>query len=230
MGSDDPVVSFVVPARNEAGFLRRALASIDALEVGVSRETVVVDGGSTDATPEIAAEFGVRCIEGRGNGRGHGRHLGARHADGRWLAFLDADTRVRPGYVERMLSYVRERGLRGGASRCRVLGGWRTRPYELLFNHVLPRLSPPVLPGFHVFVRRDAYFDVGGFPTGPNEDVTFSRRLGKAHPTGVCPAVLVETSGRRMEQDGLVYTTAYYMHKEWRRQRGLQCDRELFNL
>jgi len=45
-----------------------------------------------------------------------------------------------------------------------------------------------------------------------------SRRLGKAHPTGVCPAVLVETSGRRIERDGIIRTTAYYTKKEWQRQ------------
>lgn len=219
---DDPVVSFVIPARNEAGYIGSTLESIAALDRTPPHETIVVDGGSTDATPDIAREFGVRCVEGDGGGQGNGRHLGACRADGEWLTFLDADTRVRPGYVGAMLSFVERRDLAGGGSRCRVRGGWRTRPYERLFNDVLPRLSPPVLPGFHVFVRRDAYFDVGGFASGPNEDVTFSRRLGRRYRTGVCPRVLVETSGRRIEERGLVQTTAYYTWKELRRQRALR--------
>jgi glycosyltransferase involved in cell wall biosynthesis len=222
MSDPAPVVSFVIPARNEAGVLAQTLESLEALPDEPAWEAIVVDGGSTDGTPEIAKQFDARLIVGRGAGRGAGRQLGARHAEGTWLAFLDADTTVRPGYLETMLSFVQEHELAGAASRCRVAGGWRTRVYELFFNHVLWRLSPPVFPGFHIFVRRSAYFDVGGFETGPNEDVTFSRRLGKRYPTGFCPAVLVETSGRRIDAEGLLRTTLYYTKKEWRRQSTLR--------
>ena len=222
MSDETPTVSFVIPARNEAGFLAQTLESLESLPDEPTWEAIVVDGGSTDATPEIASRFEVRLIAGGGEGRGAGREHGARHAEGRWLAFLDADTTVEPEYLETMLSFVQENDLAGAAAGCRVAGGWRTRVYELFFNHVLWRLSPPVFPGFHIFVRRSAYFDVGGFETGPNEDVTFSRRLGKQYPTGFCPAVLVETSGRRIDAEGLFRTTLYYTRKEWRRQSMLR--------
>ena len=117
-----------------------------------------------------------------------------------------------------MLSFVTDDGLNGASSRCRITGGWRTTPIELLFNRLLTRLSPPPFPGFNVFVECEAYFDVGGFVSGSNEDMTFSRALGKRYPTGVCPAVLVETSGRRFERDGLIRTLGYYTKLEYRRQ------------
>ncbi len=217
-GAGEPTVSFVIPARNEAAYLPATLESIRQLETSVGYECLVVDGASEDETPAVAREYGSRVVGGDGTGQGDDRHLGAEAAAGRWLAFIDADTRLSDAYLDRMLSFVTEQGLQGASSRCRVTGGWRTVPIEALFNYVLPRLSPPPFPGFNVFVDREAYFDVGGFTTSPNEDMAFSRALGKQYPTGVCPAVLVETSGRRIERDGLLRTVAYYTKLEYRRQ------------
>ncbi len=219
MRNADPAVSFVIPARNEASFLGQTLDSLTALASSLVWEAIVVDDGSTDGTVEIASSFGASVLQSHDEGQGEARDLGARHANGEWLVFLDADTTVRADYLDRMLSFLDTNDLRGGASQCRITGGWRTRVYEILYNHILYRLSPPVLPGFHLVVDRTAYFDVGGFETGPNEDVTFSRRLGRSYPIGICPELLVETSGRRIESDGLVRTTAHYTRKEWRRQR-----------
>jgi len=162
-------VSFVVPARNEAEHVGETL---DAIRATGDHELVVVDGNSDDATPDIAREHGARVVTDRGTGQGRARHVGALAATGDWFAFVDADTVVHPDYARRLLAFVRERDLACARSRCRVAGGWRTRPFQALFNHVLPRLSPPPLPWFNVFVNRNAYFDVSGFRTGPNEDVS----------------------------------------------------------
>ncbi len=217
-GTGAPTVSFVIPARNEAAYLPATLENIRQLETSVGYECLVVDGASEDETPAIAREYGACVVAGNGAGQGDDRHLGAESATGRWLAFIDADTRLSETYLDRMLSFVSEQDLKGASSRCRVTGGWRTVPIEALFNYVLPRLSPPPFPGFNVFVDREAYFDIGGFSTSPNEDMAFSRALGKRYPTGVCPAVLVETSGRRIERDGLLRTVTYYTKLEYQRQ------------
>ena len=214
----NPAVSFVVPARNEADLLPATLSSIRAVAASIDHECLVVDGDSNDATRAVARDHGARVIGGPATGQGDARHRGARHAGGRWLAFIDADTRLLEGYVETMLAFVREHDLAGANSRCRITGDWRTVPFERLFNYGLPGLSPPVFPGFNVFVSRSAYFDVGGFDSGPNEDVTFSRRLGRAYATATCPQVLVETSGRRVARDGFWRTVGYYTALEYRRQ------------
>ncbi len=218
----DPTVSFVVPARNEADYLPATLSSIRSAASSVDHECLVVDGESDDATRAIARDHGARVLTGPATGQGDARHRGARHASGRWLAFVDADTRLRPDYAEALLAFVRDRDLAGANSRCRVTGGWRTVPFECLFNHVLPRLSPPPFPGFNVFVSRPAYFDVGGFESGPNEDLTFSHRLGRAYATATCPRVLVETSGRRMTNEGILRTVGYYTKLEYRRLRAAE--------
>jgi len=215
----DPAVSFVVPARNETDLLPATLSSIRSAATATDHEILVVDGDSDDGTRTVARDHGARVVRARPTGQGDARHRGARHAGGRWLAFVDADTRLRPDYTESMPSFVRERDLAGANCRCRVIGDWRTVPFELLFSYGLPTLSPPPFPGFNVFVSRPAYFDVGGFASGPNEDLTFSRRLGRAYPTATCPRVLVETSGRRMTDDGILRAVAYYTVLEYRRIR-----------
>ncbi|WP_435175462.1 glycosyltransferase [Halorussus sp. AFM4] len=241
----DPVVSFVVPARNEQATLPATLASLRGQRTDRDYEVVVVDGDSDDATPEIARRFGATVVhqhraaaDGGATGEerrpasasrvdgdesppgiGDARHRGAERADGDWLAFVDADTAVRPDYVDAMLGFVREAGLAAASSRCRLVGPARAKVMEATINHAFPRLDRPVLPGFNCFVRRDAYADVGGFPDVPNEDTAFSRELGREWPTGYHPEVLAATSARRIAESGLTGTLYHYLKLDWRRLR-----------
>ena len=219
MGGRSVDVSFIVPARNEQAFLGATLDSIDAQRTSRQYEVIVVDGDSSDTTPAIARNYGAELISGAGTGRADGRNRGAAQAKGEWLVFIDADTILRPIYLDTILDYMDEHNLSGGGSRCEITGGWRTRPFEVLFNYILPNLSPPVMPGFNIAVQKDAYEEIGGFPSLPNEDVEFSRRLGRKFPTAVCPTVLVTTSGRRIEQNGFVNAVAYYWKTDRKRKR-----------
>ncbi|WP_135821030.1 glycosyltransferase [Halostella litorea] len=213
----DPAVSFVVPAKGEAAYLPAALDGIAAQDTDREYETVVVVGGPRDGTAEVAAERGARVYRQSTSGIGNARHLGACHARGDWLAFVDADTVPRPGYVESMLDFVAGEGLAAASSRCRITGPLRAKPMEWTINHLFPRLSRPVLPGFNCFVDAATYREAGGFPAVPNEDTAFSRRLGRLAETGYCPAVLVETSGRRIADSGLTGTLYHYLRLDWGR-------------
>lgn len=215
----DPTVSFVVPARDEAVPLGAALSSIAAQRGDPDREVVVADGDSTDGTVEVAREHGATVVEEKGNSIANGRNRGAAAADGEWLAFVDADTTLAPEYLETMLAFVDREGLAAASSRCRITGPRRAKPMEWTINHVFPLLEAPVLPGFNTFVRRNAFESVGGFPDVPNEDTAFSRRLGRDAPTGYCPEVLVETSGRRIADAGLTGTLYHYLRLDYGRLR-----------
>ena len=208
--AERPKVSFVIPARNEAASLPATLRSIGNLATDVPHEVVVVDGGSADATPEIAERFGARVIHQRGRGIGAGRHAGAERARGEWLAFVDADTTLHPDYLDRMLAFVGQ-GYDAASSRCRIAGPRRAKLMELVINHVFPRLERPILPGFNLLVAREVYDAAGGFPDVPNEDTAFSRALGRRYRTGYCPDVLVVTSGRRIRRTGLTGTLVHYL-------------------
>jgi glycosyltransferase involved in cell wall biosynthesis len=209
-------VSFVVPARNEAEYLPRCLRSLAHLETDREYETIVVDGDSDDRTPEIAREHGATLIEGPGGSIGAGRALGAEHADGEWLAFVDADTVVEPEYLEEMLGFVDAFDLDAATSRCRM-DGLRPTLMQATINRVFPHLELPILPGFNFFVHNDVYEAAGGFPDVPNEDTAFSRRLSREYETAYHPKVLVETSGRRIHDWGLTGTLLHYVWLDlWR--------------
>ena len=94
-----PAVSVVVAARNEAQRLPACLASVARLG---ALEVIVVDGGSTDGTVEIAEAAGVRVIRSGGRGLAFDRQLGADAAAGELVAMIDADHRPEPDLLDRL--------------------------------------------------------------------------------------------------------------------------------
>lgn len=87
-----PRFSIIIPAYNAAATLARAIDSVLAQSYP-AHEVIVVDDGSTDATPEVATHYGdkLRYIRQDNAGVSSARNHGARIATGDWLAFLDAD-------------------------------------------------------------------------------------------------------------------------------------------
>jgi glycosyltransferase involved in cell wall biosynthesis len=107
----DPVlVSCIVPVYNGAQYLRETLNSV--LEQTHPRlELIVVDDGSTDATPQIVSEWGSRLIYLRQENAGTpaARNLGLSHAHGDYVSFLDADDTWHPQKSELQLDRFRAR-------------------------------------------------------------------------------------------------------------------------
>ncbi len=215
----DPTVSVVIPAKNEETYLPTTLESVQALDTEIPYEVLVVDGNSTDATPSIAASFDVTVLTQAEGGIGAARNRGAAHAAGEWLAFVDADTVVRPTYLDTLVPFAREHHLDAASSRCRVRGPRRGKLMEVTINHCFSRLARPILPGFNFLIDRAVFDATGGFPNVPNEDTAYSRMLGQSYRTAYCPEVLVETSGRRIAATGLTGTLYHYAHLDWHRLR-----------
>lgn len=106
--SDVPAVSVVIPCRNAAATLDATLDSLIAQDFP-GWEALVIDDGSGDASPAIAAgraaaDPRIRPLgDGVRRGVAGARNLGIRAAKGRWIAFLDADDRWRPQKLARQL-------------------------------------------------------------------------------------------------------------------------------
>jgi len=101
-------VSVVIPAKNVAAYIGETIAS--ALAQDQVAEVIVVDDGSTDDTIAIVravADPRLRLMTNDSAGVSSARNLGARHASGDWLVFLDADDRLRDGAVAALLAAAR---------------------------------------------------------------------------------------------------------------------------
>src|SRR5215470_15800783 len=96
-----PMISFIVPAYNEEHELSDTLAAIRDAASGVAQryEIIVVDDASTDATPEIASRAGAKVIRINRRQIAASRNAGGRAAQGEYLFFIDADTRINRAHV-----------------------------------------------------------------------------------------------------------------------------------
>jgi glycosyltransferase involved in cell wall biosynthesis len=88
----DYPLTVVIPTLNEAAGIREAVAALAWAD-----EVIVVDGGSTDGTPEIAQGMGARVLRFPGHTIGGQRNAGIGVARNAWILALDADERVSSG-------------------------------------------------------------------------------------------------------------------------------------
>src|SRR5918995_6377717 len=98
--ADAALVSVVIPCYNQAHFLGEAIVSV--LAQSYPRfEIIVVDDGSTDDTPEVAARYpGVRYVYQNNQGVSAARNSGLARSEGEYVVFLDADDRLLPEALE----------------------------------------------------------------------------------------------------------------------------------
>jgi glycosyltransferase involved in cell wall biosynthesis len=99
---DPPVVSVVVPTRGRAAYLEVTLDSLLAQRTEIAHEILVVDDGSRDATPHVAAARpGVRYVaHGETRGLNAARNTGMRETTAALIAFVDDDVLAPPGWLE----------------------------------------------------------------------------------------------------------------------------------
>jgi glycosyltransferase involved in cell wall biosynthesis len=95
------LISFVIPTKNEAGYLPRLLTSINyiAQVCKIPIETIVVDYMSIDGTPDIAKKMGSKVIEADKPGVGYASYVGVLSAKGDIVIRTDADVIMTPSAV-----------------------------------------------------------------------------------------------------------------------------------
>ncbi len=190
-------ISIVIPALNEEAELPATLASVVA-QAG-PKQVIVADGGSGDATREIAERHGALVVT-TAPGRARQMNAGAEHADGDALLFLHADTRLPGGALDRIRTAL---GASETVAGCFGLRFDRGGFWLWLWTRSVWMRWPRWAFGDRaLFVRRDAFDAVGGFPDQPVfEDLDLVQTL-LSHGRFVFLDAEVTTSARRYERSG----------------------------
>lgn len=188
---------------NEARAIAGTLAAIRA--GAPAAEIIVVDGGSTDGSIEIA---GPRCeilIE-AARGRARQMNVGAARASGDALVFVHADTIVPPTFARDIEGALADREIVGGRFGVRLDD---SHPLCVLIGTLISlrsRISRTGTGDQAIFVRKKIFESLGGFPDLPIcEDLDFTRRLKRAGRVA-CLRSKVTTSARRWRTGGIMRT------------------------
>ncbi len=167
-----PLVSIVIPCVNLGAFVAEAVASALA-QTFSDLEVIVVEGGSTDGTtPGAAAALAgprVRVFfrDGGPFPPGDNRNFGIARASGRYVCCLDADDRLTPTYVEKMLFFLEYRGYDIASSSMRLFGA-RTGEWVLPATPTLSDLLVRNCMLAGAVFRKDVWQEVVGyFDAGP---------------------------------------------------------------
>jgi rSAM/selenodomain-associated transferase 2 len=214
-------LSIVVPALDEAAAIA---ATLDALAGAraAGHEVIVVDGGSTDDTLALSRQRADAAIAGP-RGRARQMNAGARLASGDVLLFLHADTGLPPAAHERITGAVAE-GAAWGRFDVRIDGRSPMLRVVAAMMNARSRLTGIATGDQAMFVRRDLFERLGGFPDQPlMEDVELSRRL-RAWAAPACLRERVVTSGRRWERRGVWRTIVLMWRLRWRYWRGAAAE------
>ena len=230
---DDPLVSVVIPAWNEADNIFRTLSSLAGSTTKHRVEIIVVNNNSTDNTQNIINELGVRNYFEPKQGISHARQCGLDNAKGKYLLCADSDTFYPPKWIDLMIRpMIKNKNITGvygryafippeGVSRFsmwiyeRVVGILvRIRKYNREFINVM---------GFTMGLVTEIGRTTGGFKvkdarvyansrdseyfTEESEDGTMALNLKKKGKLKLItnPNAVVFTSSRRIEYDGGVW-------------------------
>ena len=197
-----PRLSIIIPVIDEAERLAITLPSLASLR-RAGHEIIVVDGGSRDNTRERVASLVDRVLI-TGRGRARQMNAGAAASDGDVLLFLHADS-VLPNDAEAAIAQAL--GLScWGRFDVRLWG--RERAFRVIetFMNLRSRLTGIATGDQAIFVEREAFRQVGGYPDIPlMEDVAICRLL-KAIASPACLRQRVVTSARRWRGNGIVRT------------------------
>ncbi len=195
-------LSIIIPALEEAETLGKTLQGIK----GGAAEVIVVDGGSKDDTVEVARQYTPHVLISR-KSRGLQQHTGARQSSGDVLVFVHADTQLPHGYQRRISRALADPAVIFGAFYLSIYPSSPALDLVACTANLRSRLLQLPYGDQALFVRRQSYFQAGGFNDWPvMEDVDLVRRLNRLGSFKLARGQ-AKTSARRWHKENLVRTT-----------------------
>lgn len=199
------MISIIIPVLNEEKHIQ---ATLRAIEQTPDIEIIVVDGGSTDDTVNLAKECDVIAISASQKGRARQMNAGAAIASGEILLFLHADTRLPRGYASMVRDTLALPQTVAGAFELKIDGAMRSlRWVEKMVQWRSHFCSLPY-GDQALFCKTSTFYELGQFPDLPfMEDFAFVRTLNKIGRIRIVPHPVL-TSSRRWQKLGVGKTTA----------------------
>ena len=167
-----------------------------------------MDGGSDDATTQVAARFSRVRLLTSPRGRARQMNAGAHASRGDVLLFLHADTWLPDGALGAVTTALEDSRVVGGRFDIRFDSPRAVFRMIAFFMNLRSRMSGISTGDQAIFVRRQVFEAMGGYPDMPlMEDVEFSRRLKRRGRLAALPC-RVTTSSRKWEREGALRTMA----------------------
>ncbi|MEW6008143.1 MAG: TIGR04283 family arsenosugar biosynthesis glycosyltransferase [Candidatus Omnitrophota bacterium] len=200
------MISIIIPIYNEEKILAEHSRYFENLSQHA--EFIFIDGSSTDASIDLASAFGkvLSCQK----GRALQMNYGAQHARFDTIFFLHVDNIISSEALLSIEKEIQKNGIIGGCLTQRIdKNGFIYRIIEAQGN-LRAKLSKIFYGDQGIFVKKDIFFKIGGFPEVPiMEDILFSKQLRKMGKTTVLPEKII-VSARRWERQGIIRTTLLF--------------------
>ena len=194
------MISVIIPTLNEARALPQTLTHL--FRQSGDFEVILVDGGSSDDTLAVASVWPQVQIVTTPPGRAVQMNAGAAVASGELLVFLHADTRLPGGAITRLNDLERDADVAWGGFHQRFSSEARMLRVISWIHNLRCRLTNIFYGDQVIFVRRNLFGSVGGFPEMAElEDIRLSEvLLEKGQPKFL--GETVTTDSRKFEQMG----------------------------
>lgn len=217
-------ISLIVCAYNEEKWLHACLTCALQNKIPELFEVIVIDNASTDKTAAIALSFVnafplVRVVREEQKGLTKARARGLKEASGDILAYIDADTRMPPGWLQKIKNaFAKNPKLvaLSGPYRYYDLSLWSeflNNLYWTLFAYPTYFFTGYMLVGGNFAAKREALLEIGGFDASIDfygEDTDIARRLSKIGKVKFTLLLPMPTSARRLKKEGLIQSTFVY--------------------
>lgn len=203
-----PAISIILPVLNEA---RGLAATLTALPVAADVEIILVDGGSTDGTWELAGRFPHLRLLAAPRGRGCQLNAGARASRGELLTFLHADTQLLPAHLAVLRRAAADPAFSAGAFELSLSpplaalkfiawgANWRSRLFGLPYGDQVLTL------------RRDLFQALGGFAHRRPEDLDLVLRLKPCSRLRLLTPPVISSGRRWLEQGYFAATRRHWL-------------------
>ena len=211
--------SIIIPTLNEADNIVESLKPLQVLREN-KVEIILVDGGSVDATVNLAQPLVDKLIVTE-PGRARQMNEGAKQSQSEFLFFLHADTLLSDNFCM-CLDELDSASVRWGFFQLRLNASeWYFRVIESMINW-RSSLSSIGTGDQVLFMRRDCFFEAGSYPDIPiMEDVAFAKRAKALFNRAAIQKQPVITSARRWQKHGTIKTIVLMWRLRWDFARGI---------